>query len=113
MWRGSLPSELKLAWLCLAPFATLFAARVAWEKTILTWERGPQAVGFSMMHIHPMFFIVGVLCCFSIMLWLLPSAFYAIKRRQALSPLDGIMLVLSLLIAIAIVLPDRFFATHR
>jgi len=68
-------------------------------------------VGFSTMHIHPML-IVGVLCssqsCSGF-----ASAFYAIKRWQTLSPLDGRMVVSSLLIAIAIVLPDTFFAAQR
>ncbi|TAH46862.1 MAG: ankyrin repeat domain-containing protein [Elusimicrobia bacterium] len=27
-----------------------FAGRVAWEHTVWTWERGPQMVGFSLMH---------------------------------------------------------------
>jgi hypothetical protein len=88
----------------------LFAARVAWEKTILTWQRGPQIVGFSMMHIHPILSIVGVLCCFCIMLWLLPSTVYAIRRRQTLTLFDGVMLATSVLITVVIILPDTFFA---
>ena len=50
---------------------------------------------------------------FAIMLWLLPSAVYAIKRRRMLSLLDGVMLVLSLLITVVIVLPDTFFTVSR
>jgi hypothetical protein len=26
------------------------ACRIAWEQTVLTWENGPQMVGFSLMH---------------------------------------------------------------
>ena len=37
---------------------------------------GPQMVGFSMMHIHPIFSILGFLCCFAMMLWLFPYAVY-------------------------------------
>ena len=70
-------------------------------------------VGFSMMHIYPMFFILGALFSFATMLWLLPSAVYAIKRRGVLSLLDGVMLVLSLLITVVIVLPDTFFTASR
>jgi hypothetical protein len=113
MGSGALPWGLRLLWLCFAPVATLFAARVAWEKTILTWEQGPQMVGFSMMHIHPIFSVLGVLCCFAIMLWLLPSAVYVVRRRRNISLIDGVMFVSSLLITVAIVLPDTFFAAQR
>jgi hypothetical protein len=120
MGRGALPRGVQLIWLCFAPVAMLFAARVAWEKTILTWEQGPQMVGFSMMHIHPIFSIFdpifsifGALCCFSIMLWLFPSAVYMFRRRRNMSLLDGLMFVSSLLIAVAMILPDTFFATQH
>ena len=112
MGRGALPKGVQLIWLCFAPAAMLFAARIAWEKTILTWERGPQMVGFSMIHIHPIFSIFGALCCFSIMLWLFPSAVYMFMRRRKMSLLDGLMFISSLLIAVAMILPDTFFATH-
>jgi hypothetical protein len=97
---------LWILWLCFAPLEIAFAARVAWEKTVWTWERGPQAVGFSLMHIHP---IVGMLCSFSIMLLLIPSAVYAMRRRRHLSILDGLMLMCSVFITAAITPPDAFF----
>ena len=31
-------------------FFGLFVARILWEETFLTWNNGPQMVGFSMMH---------------------------------------------------------------
>jgi hypothetical protein len=111
MDRGVLPFGLRIMWLCLGPVAVLFAARVAWEKTVWTWERGPQMVGFSLLHIHPLLAIAGALCSFSIMLWLLPSAVIAVRRRREISLLDGVMLALSLFVVVAIVLPDNFFAT--
>ena len=102
---------LWILWLCFAtPLGIAFAARVAWEKTLWTWERGPQAVGFSLMHIHPLFSIVGMLCSFSIMLLLIPSAVYAIRRRRHLSRLDGLMLMCSVFITAAIILPGAFVA---
>jgi hypothetical protein len=53
--QSALPRWLRLAWLFLAPIGFLFAARIAWEKTVWTWSRGPQAVGFSLMPVHPFF----------------------------------------------------------
>lgn len=34
---------------CVLP-AVLLAWRLVWEQTSLSWERGPQMVGFSLMH---------------------------------------------------------------
>jgi len=36
----------------VVPFSgtALLAARLIWEQTVWTWERGPQMVGFSLMH---------------------------------------------------------------
>jgi hypothetical protein len=34
----------------IAVTCCLFAARLGWEQTVWTWERGPQMVGFSLMH---------------------------------------------------------------
>lgn len=113
MSRGAFPFGLRAIWLCAAPAAVLFAARVAWEKTVWTWERGPQMVGFSLLHIHPILAILGALSCFIIMAWLLPSTFYALRRRRDISLVDGAMLVTSLLIAVVIMIPDTFFAKVR
>ena len=68
---GALPTFLKVWWVGASPFAVLFAARILWEKTILTWSHGPQAVGFALFHIHPEFAFGGILGCLAVALWLL------------------------------------------
>ena len=108
--QSALPRWLRLSWPFLAPIGLLFAARIAWEKTIWTWTRGPQAVGFSLMHIHPFFGIAGITCCVLLMLWLVPASYYVISRWGISSKADIAMVVLSLLLTGAIVLPDTFFA---
>jgi hypothetical protein len=55
---SALPKWLRTAWIILAPLGLVFAARIAWEKTVWTLHRGPQNVGFSLMHTSPAFF-----CC--------------------------------------------------
>ena len=75
MKDGAIPFGLRLIWFFFAPLAILFAGRVMWEETVWTWERGPQMVGFSLLHIHPLFAITGALCCYLTMLWL------ALRRR--------------------------------
>jgi hypothetical protein len=70
-----------------------FAGRIAWEKTIWTWSRGPQMVGFSLMHIHPGFFVAGLLCCGLLILWLIPALFFLIIRRQNILHFDDLVMV--------------------
>jgi hypothetical protein len=108
--RSALPLWLRAVWLCLSPLGLLFATRIAWEKTVWTWSRGRQTVGFSLMHIHPFFAIVGAVCCYLLMLWLIPSAVYVVRRRQDLSALDKGMIGCTLFVVLAITLPDTFFA---
>lgn len=105
-----MPSYLKVWWFCFAPVAILFAARVLWEKTVWTWSRGPQMVGFSLMHIHPMFAIIGMLCCIAVMAWLLLAIPYAVVRRKAIGIVDVTMIVCAVFVAAAVVIPDNFFA---
>jgi hypothetical protein len=66
-------------------------------------------VGFSLMHIHPVFAIVGMMCCLAMMAWLLPAVPYAIVRRKIISVADIAMIACAVLVAVAIVIPDNFF----
>jgi hypothetical protein len=106
---GALPNFLKVWWVCASPFAVLFAARILWEKTILTWSRGPQMVGFSLWHVYPVFALVGSLGSLALALWLLVAAPYAIARRRDIEPWDWLMMVFSVLVIVALALPDTFF----
>jgi hypothetical protein len=111
--QSALPRWLRLSWLFLAPIGLPFAARIAWEKTVWTWVHGPQAVGFSLMHVHPFFSIAGIVCCYLLMLWLIPAAIHLVSRWRIRSKTDVAMVVLCLLVTLAIVLPDAFFARLR
>ncbi len=74
--KGALPDWLRVMWFFAAPVALVFALRIAWEKTVWTILRGPQMVGFSLMHIHPLFSILGALCSYALILWLIPAIVY-------------------------------------
>jgi hypothetical protein len=110
---GAIPNWLKVSWLCFAPVGLLFSSRIAWEKTFLRWQQGPQMVGFSLGHILPAFFIVGILCCYSLILWLAPASIYVIVRRKRISTVDIAMILAGVFAAVVMVLPDTFFATTR
>jgi len=62
------------------------------------------------MHIHPFFSIAGITCCVLLMIWLIPALCYIVFRWGIKSKADIAMVVLSLLVTVAIVLPDTFFA---
>jgi hypothetical protein len=111
--KSVLLNWMRLAWFCSAPFGLLFTARIAWEKTVWTWSRGPQAIGFSLMHIHPLFFAVGSLSAYLLILWLVPGVIYIVKRRRTASGVDKLLLLFSLLVLVVAIIPDDFFATSR
>jgi hypothetical protein len=107
---GALPRYLKVWWVSASPFAFLFAARVLWEKTIWTWSRGPQMVGFALWHIHPYFALLGTACSYAVALWLFITIPYTILRRRDIEPWDWIMMAGSSAIIVVLALPDAFFA---
>ena len=107
---GALPNFVKVWWICASPFALLFATRILWEKTIWTWSRGPQLVGFALWHVHPLYAIAGMLCSLALALWLIVAIPYAVKRKQDLEIWDLLMMAGSVFVVLALVLPDTFFA---
>jgi hypothetical protein len=110
-FRFALPIWARIWWCASAPLALALAARLLWEKTVWTWTRGPQMVGFSLMHIHPGFAVFGMVCFLSLMIWLIPAACYLFLRRSDIHLLDIAMLTLALLIFGAMAVPDNFFAS--
>jgi hypothetical protein len=107
---GALPSFLKVWWVSASPFAFLFAARILWEKTIWTWSRGPQMVGFALWHIHPGFAVLGTVSSLAVALWLLLTIPYAIVRRRDIEPWDWMMMAGSVVVIVALALPNKLFA---
>ena len=111
--QGALPNWLRLSWLFISPLGIAFAGRIAWEKTVWTIKRGPQTVGFSLIHIHPTFFIFGVLSASLLMVWIIPAAIYLVLGRNRISKTDVLMLICAGLVATAMIIPDHFFAAAK
>jgi hypothetical protein len=110
---GALPNVLKVWWVLVSPLAFLFAGRILWEKTIWTWSKGPQMVGFALWHIYPGFAVAGTLGSLAIALWLLIAIPYAIVRRRDIEPWDWLMMAGAVTIILTLAVPDIFFATAR
>jgi hypothetical protein len=85
------------------------AARLIWEQTVLTWERGPQNIGFSFLHGS------GAILVFFppvLVLWLAASVSYTLwrlLRRRPLSRVSVIVVVLSIGLVGTLWLPYGFW----
>jgi hypothetical protein len=108
--KGAMPDWLGAYWLLFAPVALLFSGRILWEKTVWTRSRGPQMVGFSLIHIHPMFFVLGMVCSLALAIWLFPGIAYAVARRKEMRISDLVMILGALIVIVALALPDNTFA---
>ena len=103
--HSALPRWLRIVWLCSSPLGLLFGGRIAWEKTVWRWTRGPQAIGFSMMHIHPLLAMAGILSCYVLMTWLVPAVILVAIRWKSSSKAEIAMVAVCVLVTLAIVLP--------
>jgi hypothetical protein len=101
------PRWLTVAWLSAAPLGVAFAARMVWEKTILTARSGEQMIGFSLAHRHPLLFLGGVLCSYFLMLWLIPALYFLLKTRFRASAFHYGMVATSCLDIVAMFLPSN------
>jgi hypothetical protein len=112
--KSALPGWLRVLWICVSPLGLAFAGRIAWEKTVWVMTRGPQMVGFSLVHIHPLFFVSGVLCCYALVLWLMVAAVNLIVRRKSgISSFDIGMVLVAVFVIVVMLVPDNFFAAAR
>jgi len=85
------------------------AARLIWEMTVWTWERGPQMVGYMLVHGSG-----GVLVLFPplLVLWLAVAIAYTLRRllkRRPLSRVSVITMVLSVGLLWLMSLPYGFW----
>jgi ankyrin repeat protein len=69
-----LPSAFHASGLVVGVGAFALALRFVWEQTVWTWQRGPQMVGFSLIHVHGGLFALGLLAALGVHLWLLSFA---------------------------------------
>ena len=102
------PMWLRLIWIIPAPLAIALSVRILWEKTLLTAERGEQLIGFSLVHIHPGFFFMGLLCSLILLAWLVPAIIYSAIARLRIGIIDYAMMLGSILVLAAMLLPDNF-----
>lgn len=57
--------------------------------------------------------VAGTLCSLAVALWLLIAIPYAIVRRNDIEPWDWLMMAGSVMVIVALVIPDTFFASGQ
>ena len=70
-------------------------------------------VGFALLHIHPGFAVAGILCSLALAVWLLIAIPYTIVRRREIEPWDWLMMAGTVMVILALAVPDTFFASGR
>jgi hypothetical protein len=68
-----------------------FAARLVWEQTVWTWDRGPQMVGYSLMH-----WGLGLLLYLALLaglVWALLVLLFALFTRSLGGPVGASLLI--------------------
>lgn len=74
------PKSLNWTGIVLVPLNLLLATRLVWEQTVWTWERGPQMVGFSLM--HSSLALLAILALIGGMVWIVAIVIFAIRSRS-------------------------------
>ena len=70
-----------MSWWVVYPGTAVLLGRQLYEATYLTWKAGPQAVGFSFVHLHPVLFIFGFVSYVGAYCWLAATLILAALRR--------------------------------
>jgi len=89
--------------------SSFYVFRILREQTVLSWERGPQMVGFSLMHGE--FFFLAFFPIL-LLLWLLVvviNSIYKIIKRYRISIITWIMLSYAIVLFILLFLPYEFW----
>ncbi len=81
MTHRSFPKAIDALGAVVALASCVFAGRIAWEHTVLTWTSGPQMVGFSLMHsgLGVLLYLIALIAG---PLWLIAALFFAWRTRS-------------------------------
>lgn len=93
--RGPLSTSVRLLGACLMIGSLVLACRLVWEMTVLTWREGLQAVGFSVAHLAPTLYLLGIFSAVGSAIWCLVVLVCAALHLRTLARLDWFLLVLS------------------
>lgn len=104
-----LPRWLQFSGIVIFAGAAMLSARLIWEQTVWTWERGPQMVGFSLAHGPG-----AILFIFPLLLLIWTSVVIVLTlrskiRKREIAPTRLAALVLAVSLLVLGELPDGFW----
>jgi ankyrin repeat protein len=86
--------------------AALFAGRIIYEETILTWNNGPQMVGFALAHgALPVVSIAGLIALPCGAIWVIGSLILLLRRRFRAMLIDWLPVIFLPVLAALLSIP--------
>jgi hypothetical protein len=107
--RRRLPVRLEYAGWFVLPGTLFLCARILYEETIMTVSRGPQMVGFSLVHAMPLLFVAGMLSFVGANLWVGAAAICIAFRKQRPMGMQLIQLILLIISLGLLYIPYSFW----
>ncbi len=107
--KNGFPKWLGISWWLIYPGATGLVARLLYETVYLTWKYGPQLVGYELVHVYPLSFLIGALSWLLAWPWLIIAAVLIALNRVRLRKLDWIQFVLMFLTLLMLCVPAKWW----
>jgi hypothetical protein len=104
-----LPQWLRISGTVIFIGSAMLSARLVWEQTVWTWERGPQMVGFSLAHGLGAIFLVFPLL---LVIWTAVVIVLTVQnriRKSQIAPIRWTALGLAVSLLVLGALPDGFW----
>jgi len=105
---GKLPWWLLVLGAVPVAGTAMLAARLIWEQTLWTWERGPQMVGFSLVHgsgailLLPPILVLWITAVAAVIVWM-------IIRKRRVAGTTWLALWLPVIVFTLLLLPEGFW----
>jgi hypothetical protein len=105
------PPVWLILWGVLAFPGTIYlVGRLVWEQTLLTWQHGPQMVGYSLIHTGPVRFLLLSLLMWVVLIFaLIARLVYRLFKKRRISFASLVALILSISLIGILLLPYSFW----
>jgi hypothetical protein len=107
-----MPNWIRIFWIIILPGLLIFFGRMIYECIFLTYKNGPQMIGFSFIHLHPIVYIFMILSYFAAIIWILVCTIWMIKTKVKKNRPGGIFIfIITLFIVMTIILLEPISKT--
>lgn len=72
-----------VSWWAAFVMAAPLAARLLYERTVLMWRDGDQALGFALAHGNPVLLFLGLAGCVLLAVWFAVALIDMVARKKA------------------------------